>query len=784
MKHLATITISIILLLLSPVWGQTIEWNKDCTDDMRVCICSNEERACYFQFAVQRLITFTRYLNGMPTGYGGRSYYINDDGKLEYLPPKGGTGPEQYGCSETNCSQANTVDSKTYRTFIGINGRFPGPTLIVYQSQTVVVHVINMLLSEVTTIHWHGVEQRGTYWMDGAGTVSQCPIVPGTSFTYIFNVSTAGTFWYHSHSGAQKSEGLFGALVVKNETETKNYPIDFLDIPDEHTLTLFDWQREETTNLFWKTLAKVRQFSASSECPDDIPTTRVDFHITRGVDQSAIGIFEWWSGLINGLGKHADVPFNRSILSVFTVERGQTYRFRLIGAQSVYAYRFSIDSHRLTLVATDSWLTEPVVTDYIIIHSGERYDFVVTANQTGDNFWMRAETLEAEFLSKDQPPPYPSFPGHLAQAVLHYDRSTPVPVGPEYELIPNNPKNCNSSSQCIAVNCPFENYHSSYYITCINTYQLKLFGETPSDQLPSEKYDEQYFLNFGFENQFRTATINARNFIPYKVSPSIQLGAIPESTLCNLDDDCLDSCFCTHQLNLEYNKTVRFVLSSAGLSASQRKNAHPVHIHGHDFFVVGTGYGTYNKTTGDVIKPTSEIECDTDLSTKTTCVFPKWKNGEGPEISLNQKTIRKDTILVPALGYVIIHFKTTNPGWWFLHCHMEPHQQEGMALTINEAFDMQTMPPAGMQQCGNFSWTVEEFTAGTRRRSDSNDPHLSDGTIAGIVIAVSVFIIVLTFAILITLLYHQKKRKTSKKMEKGEPNMQESSDDKDKQTAM
>ena len=110
-----------------------------------------------------------------------------------------------------------------------------------------------------------------------------------------------------------------------------------------------------------------------------------------------------------------------------------------------------------------------------------RYDFVVTANQTGENFWMRAETLEVDFVSKDELPPYPSsYPGHLAQAVLHYD-GTPVPVGPEYELIPNNPKNCTNESQCIAVNCSFENYHASYFITCINAFQLKLFEETPPD---------------------------------------------------------------------------------------------------------------------------------------------------------------------------------------------------------------------------------------------------------------------------------------------------------------
>ena len=512
------------------------------------------------------------------------------------------------------------MDGKTYRTFIGINGRFPGPTLVVYWNQTVVVEVVNMMLTEVTTIHWHGLDQFNTPWMDGAGTVSQCPIEPGTSFTYIFNASRAGTFWYHSHSGAQRSEGLFGGLVIKDDSEAEEYPINFTDIPEKYTLTLLDWQREESTNLFWKDLSKLRYFPDAATCPDDVPTQREDFTApTRGFDLSGVGTFAWWSGLINGLGKHVDVPFSNSRLSVFTVEKGKTYRFRLIGVQSVYAYRFSIDSHKLTVIATDGFLIKPVETDYIIIHSGERYDFVITANLTGNNFWMRAETLEADI--KNQTAPFSSFPDHLAMAVLHYD-GTPVPVGPDYADITNNTKVCSMESPCTAVNCPFESYHPSYNISCINAHQLLLFKETPLNELPSSGYDEQYFLNFGFENEFRTGTINAINFIPFKVSPSIKPDMIPASTICNLEDDCVNSCLCTHQLNLPYNKTVRLVLSSAGLTPDQRRFTHPIHLHGHSFFVVGTGYGMYNSTTGEIMTPTQEIVCDSNLSTNATCVFP------------------------------------------------------------------------------------------------------------------------------------------------------------------
>jgi FtsP/CotA-like multicopper oxidase with cupredoxin domain len=54
-------------------------------------------------------------------------------------------------------------------------------TIHVFQ---VVVHVTNDLVNEATTLHWHGMEMRGTPHMDGVGGISQCPINPGETFTY------------------------------------------------------------------------------------------------------------------------------------------------------------------------------------------------------------------------------------------------------------------------------------------------------------------------------------------------------------------------------------------------------------------------------------------------------------------------------------------------------------------------------------------------------------------------------------------------------------------------
>ena len=46
--------------------------------------------------------------------------------------------------------------------------------------------VTNKLDAGVTTMHWHGIDQRNSPWMDGVHGVSQCPIQPGQSFTYRF----------------------------------------------------------------------------------------------------------------------------------------------------------------------------------------------------------------------------------------------------------------------------------------------------------------------------------------------------------------------------------------------------------------------------------------------------------------------------------------------------------------------------------------------------------------------------------------------------------------------
>jgi iron transport multicopper oxidase len=74
------------------------------------------------------------------------------------------------------------------RPVIGINGEWPCPPIEATVGDTVVVHVTNNLGNETSGLHFHGIDQKGSQVMDGPSGATQCPIPPGSNFTYTFNV--------------------------------------------------------------------------------------------------------------------------------------------------------------------------------------------------------------------------------------------------------------------------------------------------------------------------------------------------------------------------------------------------------------------------------------------------------------------------------------------------------------------------------------------------------------------------------------------------------------------
>lgn len=65
-------------------------------------------------------------------------------------------------------------------------------------------------------------------------TLTQDPIEPGESFSYVFEVPHGGTYFYHSHTGLQLDRGLHAPLIIRD-------PQDAGDQDVEWTIVLDDW---------------------------------------------------------------------------------------------------------------------------------------------------------------------------------------------------------------------------------------------------------------------------------------------------------------------------------------------------------------------------------------------------------------------------------------------------------------------------------------------------------------------------------------------------------------
>nr|BAO09158.1 laccase2a [Agaricus brasiliensis] len=233
-----------------------------------------------------------------------------------------------------------------------INGGHPGPVITANKGDNIRINVVNELTDTTqilgASIHWHGMFQRRTNFMDGVTGVTQCPIAPNNSFEYSFSTGVqAGSFWYHSHFNVQYCDGVRGALIVYDPHDPMKR---MYDVDDESTIiSLSDWYHTPAIN---------------------------------------IGIGRPDSTLINGKGRYVGGP--AVDLAVVKVESGKRYRFRLVSMSCAPNYVFSIDGHNLTIIETEGTATSPIAVDSIRILAGQRYSFVLNAKQKVDNYWIRA----------------------------------------------------------------------------------------------------------------------------------------------------------------------------------------------------------------------------------------------------------------------------------------------------------------------------------------------------------------------------------------------------------
>ena len=300
---------------------------------------------------------------------------------------------------------------------------------------------------------------------------------------------------------------------------------------------------------------------------------------TGSLDGAHYSMFKFQSGLINGKGRfyHPSGKHNGAPLEVFKVQKGQMYRFRVISAGNLYPFRISIDEHSLTVVASDGFELQEQTVESFIINPGERFDFIIDANRDVGNYWIRAKTLEVDV-------------NHTAEAILRYDSAPP-------EDPATRQRQCAAGDECVVVNCPFTYYPTGSYTRCLNFGDLK--SKTNDDPAPPyiPGRFKEYFLNFAFPGHsgWTPGSINGHAFEFPTVSALTQpkeLNSICSTANCGPTKVCK----CTYSLDLNHGDTIQMVFTNMG---SGKGWSHPVHMHGHSFYVLKMGYGRHNQITGE-----------------------------------------------------------------------------------------------------------------------------------------------------------------------------------------
>ncbi|PNF18423.1 hypothetical protein B7P43_G09045 [Cryptotermes secundus] len=609
----------------------------------RQCVAGEAPKICYYKWIAENYVTLGPACGNCPTN--------------------------ATACDEWGCVVANGYE----KSILTINRMVPGPSIQVCLGDRIIIDLQNNIAGGQLSIHWHGVFQKGTQYMDGVPMVTQCSIHEGDAFRYDFYAANEGTHYWHSHDGLQKLDGIQGTLVVRTpkSTDANGNRYD-VDVP-EHTLMILDWMN---------TTAEERFPGLTRREPGQLPST----FLLNGRGRPKLEA---------GQERGPLVPYNE-----VWMERGKRFRLRFVAALcTVCGVQISIEAHDMTLIATDGTPVNPVNIKSVQLFSGERYDVVVNANQSPGTYWIHMRGLGECAFPEEQV---------YQLAVLRYTGTNQArndPPGYDGFGIDGtvlNPQNASCDVGQGGV--------------CVS----QLVGSIPDDKnVLSRKPDVNIVFRFGFhifENM--RETFNTGRYERFFVAPDRAVltswmnnisFATPPSPLLSQGPDVPSEMFCptgrsgfpqcpASTANEEYCECIYVVKVPLGAVVQMVVGDlspvadlhHPFHLHGYDFFVMAMD----QFRNGETLESISKKLLDTNFRRSSL-------------------PARKDTITVPSNGYAAFRFRADNPGLWFFHCHFLYHVATGMAVVIQVGNDGDWPPvPRKFPKCGNYLPTpyLDDYT--------------------------------------------------------------------------
>ncbi|XP_054804322.1 L-ascorbate oxidase homolog [Prosopis cineraria] len=234
-----------------------------------------------------------------------------------------------------------------------INGQFPGPQINCSSNNNIVVNVFNKL-DEPVLFTWSGIQHRKNSWMDGT-LGAQCPILPGTNFTYHFQIKDQiGTFLYYPTTSMHRAVGGYGMIRVFSRLLI---PVPYPNPEDEFNVIIGDWYTKKHA-----TLLKLLDSGRSIGRPAGV--------------------------IINGKtakGDGSDEP-------LFTMKPGKTYKYRICNAGSKNSLNFRFQGHVMKLVETEGSHVVQNTYNSLDVHVSQCFTVLMTADQEPKDYYLVAST--------------------------------------------------------------------------------------------------------------------------------------------------------------------------------------------------------------------------------------------------------------------------------------------------------------------------------------------------------------------------------------------------------
>lgn len=333
--------------------------------------------------------------------------------------------------------------------------------------------------------------------------------------------------------------------------------------------------------------------------------------------------------LLNGHNTKADLSAGQH--SLWKVQQGKKYLFRFLNAAAQNMFSVSVDSHTMTVIAADFVPIVPYQTTWLNIGIGQRYDVVIEMNQAVDSYFLRAVT-------QTQCPSTCNNTG-LAQAngVIAYEGVQETPY-----LLPTSTANGNVTIADFNI-CDDEPLASLVPAVTKTGGSSDVFKAQVST-IPAGGVNQiatnddgtvfRWFINNGFIDMDYTQPTLKILADKQNISLAPNAVILPDA-----------------------NVWVYFVIQNQFFAS------HPMHLHGHDFSLLGQGPGVFDETMVGTLNFQNPMRRDTAML----------KGALNPFAG------------VP--GYTVIGFETDNPGAWLMHCHIVWHVDGGLALEFLERPD-------------------------------------------------------------------------------------------------